>query len=171
MKIKNIFAGMRALAFALPLALSLAFGAHFALAQNSTDTTNTGADALGLGGLTPEGRWESVWKDARYDVTLCGDGTQLCVKLVWINPRDLNDRNIQYLNEFVVFEGNRFRPAQWKGDINVYGTVYGGTVKLLAYDRVNVTGCIFILCESFELYRKRNPDGSRYRRQVAESDS
>lgn len=118
-------------------------------------------DVLGLGGITPVGQWEADNKESRYDVTLCGDGTQLCAELVWIRPKDINRRNKQYLNTYVVYEAERSRPAEWRGDINVYGTTYSGSVKIINQNKLLLTGCLFILCETFELNRRKNPDGSR----------
>ncbi len=118
-------------------------------------------DVLGLGGITPVGQWEADNKESRYDVTLCGDGTQLCAELVWIRPRDINRRNKQFLNTYVVYEAVRSRPAEWRGDIMVYGTTYGGSVRIINQNKLLLTGCIFILCETFELNRRKNPDGSR----------
>ncbi len=118
-------------------------------------------DVLGLGGITPVGVWEADNRESRYKVTLCGDGTQLCAELVWIRPKDINRRNKQYLNTYVVYEAVRSRPAEWKGNINVYGTTYGGSVKIINQNKLLLTGCIFILCETFELNRRKNPDGSR----------
>lgn len=119
-------------------------------------------DILGLGGITPVGLWEADNRESRYQVTLCGDGTQLCAELVWIRPRDINRRNKQFINTYVVYEAVRARPAEWKGDINVYGTVYGGSVRIINQNKLLLTGCIFILCETFELYRRENPDGTRF---------
>ncbi len=33
---------------------------------------------------SPVGVWEIEMRDSRYDVTLCGDGTQLCAELIWL---------------------------------------------------------------------------------------
>ncbi len=116
------------------------------------------ADVLGLGGITPVGHWQSEDGDSRYDVALCGDGTQLCVKLTWINPDKINDRNQQFLDKYVIYQARRARPAEWRGDINIYGTIVGGSVKLLGSNAVKVTGCAYwLFCKSFLL--KRIADG------------
>ncbi len=33
---------------------------------------------------SPVGVWEIESRDSRYDVTFCGDGTQLCAELIWL---------------------------------------------------------------------------------------
>lgn len=158
---------------AIAIAASFLFSAQTAGAQDSQPTleeiTNNAAQVLGLGGLTPEGLWQTDSGDSRYLVDLCGDGTQLCAELVWIRPRDRNKHNMRFMNKFVAFEADRTRPAQWKGDVNIFGNIYDGTVNILTYDRVQVTGCLFVLCESFELLRKRHADGTRYIRPEAPS--
>ncbi len=119
------------------------------LAQQSAN-----ADAAGPGGITPVGNWQAEDGDSRYRVTLCGDGTQLCAKLVWINPAKINDRNQQYIDKYVIYQAWRSRPSEWRGDIDIYGTVVGGSVKQLGMDAVRVTGCAFwVFCESFLLRR------------------
>ena len=112
------------------------------------------ADVLGLGGITPVGHWQAEDGDSRYDVALCGDGTQLCVKLTWINPDKANDRNQQFVDKYVIYQARRARPAEWRGDINIYGTIVGGSVRLLGSNAVKVTGCAYwVFCQSFLLKR------------------
>lgn len=102
----------------------------------------------------PTGLWEADAGDSRFAVTLCGDGSQLCVKLVWIKPSEVNSRNISYLDKYVIFEGKRATPSEWRGDIDIYGTRVGGSVKIAGQDKVEVVGCAFlILCQGFGLNR------------------
>ncbi len=130
-------------------AFALSVMPYASLAQQGSD-----ADVIGLGGITPVGNWQAEDGDSRYLVTLCGDGTQLCAKLVWINPDKINERNQQYIDKYVVYQAWRAKPAEWRGDINIYGTIVGGSVKQLGMDVVKVTGCAFwIFCESFLLER------------------
>ncbi len=158
--IRKMMSGLLALILGLaPLGASA--GEHNIASPDIASADMADADILGLGGITPVGMWEADNKESRYQVTLCGDGTQLCAELVWIRPRDINRRNKPYINTYVVYEAVRARPAEWKGDINIYGTKYGGSVKIINQNKLLLTGCIFILCETFELNRRRNPDGTR----------
>lgn len=101
---------------------------------------------------SPDGLWQSNDGDSRYDLSLCGDGTQLCAKLVWINPDKVNSRNVQYLDEYVVYQVKRVTPAEWRGQINIYGVKFGGSVKILSGTLLKVTGCAFaFFCESYTL--------------------
>ena len=105
-------------------------------------------------GISPVGRWEADDHDSRYEVTLCGDGTQLCAKLFWINPDKLNERNVRYLDKFVIYQGVHTRPNKWEGQIDIYGTKVDGTVKMLSENLIEVRGCaFFIFCQGFTLER------------------
>ncbi len=96
----------------------------------------------------PTGLWEATDGESRYEVALCGDGTQLCAKLIWIRPDVVNDRNKQYLNTFVVEGADRYNDREWRGTINLYGVSVRGSVQRLAPDRMQVRGCaLIILCE------------------------
>lgn len=107
-----------------------------------------------LHNFDPNGVWAADAGDARYDVSLCGDGTQICVKLIWIKPNQINDRNIKLLNEYVIYEGSRARLAEWRGKIVIYGMTLDGSVKILGQNKVQVTGCAYALfCEGFTLSR------------------
>ncbi|MCF6327734.1 MAG: DUF2147 domain-containing protein [Devosiaceae bacterium] len=117
-------------------------------------TIGASAQSNALLQFSPAGMWQADDGDSRYDVTLCGDGTQICAKLIWINPAKVNDRNVQYLNEYVIYQGNRARPAEWRGEINIYGTKVGGSVKILGTNSLKVTGCFLaFFCESYTLQR------------------
>lgn len=96
----------------------------------------------------PTGLWEATDGESRYEVALCGDGTQLCAKLIWIRPDVVNERNKQYLNTFVVEGANRYNEREWRGTIHLYGVSVRGSVQRLAPDRMQVRGCaLIILCE------------------------
>ena len=112
------------------------------------------AQSSALMQYSPDGLWEADDGDSRYDVSLCGDGTQICAKLVWINPDKVNSRNVQYLDKYVIYQGRRATPAEWRGQINIYGVKIGGSVKILSGNRLKVTGCAFaFFCESYTLAR------------------
>jgi len=107
-----------------------------------------------LSQYSPAGIWQADDGESRYKVSLCGDGTQICAQLIWIQPDKVNDRNIQYLNKYVIYEGVRAYPAEWRGNIDIYGVSVGGSVKIINQDRLKVTGCAYgFFCQGFELGR------------------
>lgn len=122
------------------------FSGTFAVAQDE--------DVLGLGAYSPVGRWIDDAGDALYQVELCGEsGTDMCATLIQIRPGAISERNQQFIGEMVVNEAKRTKPAEWRGDINVLGTTYGGNVRVVAQNQLVVTGCVLILCEKFNLNR------------------
>ena len=63
--------------------------------------------SIGLGAVVPAsaspvGMWEIEMRDSRYDVTLCGDGTQLCPELVWLGNGADNAENLPYMNTLLI---------------------------------------------------------------------
>lgn len=104
--------------------------------------------------FNPTGMWEASDGESRYDVSLCGDGTQLCAKLVWIRPDVTNERNSAYLNTYVVEGAKRFDERQWRGMIQLYGVSVAGSVTRRAPDIMQVRGCAFlVICERKFLLR------------------
>ena len=51
---------------------------------------------------SPAGTWEIEYRDSRYDVTMCGDGTELCAKLIWLGNGADTEENLPYLNTFLI---------------------------------------------------------------------
>lgn len=97
--------------------------------------------------LDLSGQWQADNGESRYELNLCGDGTQLCADLVWIRPQDINDRNKQYIGKRVVDEARLVsnNPLKWRGKINVYGNQIDGTVTMETDDRFIVKGCALLV--------------------------
>jgi len=53
-------------------------------------------------GTSPVGNWQVTSGEARYTVTSCGGGQQLCAKLVWLRSDARTDENLALLNHYVV---------------------------------------------------------------------
>ena len=120
----------------------------------------TGLVVLGLGlgpvaaqGLSPVGKWKLDTGDSHYDITYCGDGTQLCAKVIYLGPGTLNEQTKPYLNTFLVEGAKPVGPNKWKGALSVYGDTLGGTVEQQGPDLIKLTGCKLIFCKSFKLLR------------------
>ncbi len=97
------------------------------------------------GPIDPTGIWEADNGESRYEVSLCGDGTQLCAKLIWIRPDVVNERNRVYLNSYVVNGAKRRSDREWRGKISVYGHTVSGSVQSISADRLMVRGCALII--------------------------
>ncbi len=93
------------------------------------------------------GIWEADDGESRYEVTFCGDGTQLCAKLIWIRPDVTNDRNRVYLNTYVVNKAKKYSNREWRGKIFVYGVTVSGNLQAFSEDRIMVRGCaLLVIC-------------------------
>ena len=117
-------------------------------------TFSTAAPANLVRTFNAEGLWDAPELDARFDVTYCGDGRQICVKLVWIKPSVLNDKNRTLLNTYVIHEGRETSPLVWRGELKVYEYTFAGNIAVVEADKVAVTGCaFFFFCKSFTMDR------------------
>lgn len=102
---------------------------------------------------TPAGQWQSVTGDARYTVSMCGDGTKLCVKLVWLSAELRTTENLQYLNTWVIRNARPADDNEWRGEVEYEGATVNGHIRLVSGDRLEVNGCRLILCQKLEFIR------------------
>lgn len=103
-------------------------------------------------GPTPVGSWQATTGEARVKVTLCGDGTELCAKLVWLSEEARTKDNVRLLNDYVV---NRARPSGergWKGTVHFDGNTATGSIKLVSANTMTVSGCKLV-CKTFKFNR------------------
>jgi uncharacterized protein (DUF2147 family) len=116
--------------------------------------------ALGLGiapagaqELSPEGQWKLDAGDSHYEIHYCGKGRELCAKVIYLGPSELNDKTRRYLNTYLVDGAKPTGPHKWQGDVLLYGDRVSGTMKQVGPDLLSLTGCRFIFCKSFKLFR------------------
>lgn len=103
---------------------------------------------------SPEGTWEIEMRDSRYDVELCGDGTQLCGTLIWLGNGADNAENLPYLNTLLIDHARQTGPNQWKGDLHIYGQTAGGTITQVSEDEIVLQGCVvLVICKTYRMYR------------------
>lgn len=103
---------------------------------------------------SPVGVWEIEMRDSRYDVRLCGDGTQLCAELIWLGNGADNAENLPYLNTLLIDHAKQTKPNQWKGDLHIYGQSAAGTITQVSADQITLKGCVaFVLCKTYQMYR------------------
>ncbi|WP_297112433.1 hypothetical protein [uncultured Devosia sp.] len=93
-------------------------------------------------------------RDSRYDVTLCGDGTQLCAELIWLGNGADNAENLPYLNTMLIDHAVQTQPGQWQGELHIYGQSAAGTITQVSEDQITLKGCVaFVICKSYQMYR------------------
>ncbi|ODT77797.1 MAG: hypothetical protein ABS76_26210 [Pelagibacterium sp. SCN 64-44] len=103
---------------------------------------------------SPVGMWEIEFRDSRYDVTMCGDGTQLCAELVWLGRGADNAQNMPYLNTLLIDRAVQTRSGQWKGKLHLFGQTADGTITQVGADQITLKGCVaFVLCKTYQMYR------------------
>lgn len=103
---------------------------------------------------SPEGVWEIEMRDSRYDVELCGDGTQLCGTLIWLGNGADNAENLPYLNTMIIDHAKPIGPNQWEGLLNLYGSRATGTITQVSQDQITLEGCVlFVICKTYQMYR------------------
>lgn len=105
------------------------------------------------GELSPVGKWQSAAGESQYEVTLCGDGTKLCARLTWLRSDARTADNLKYLNKYVVRGAKPTDANKWRGTFSYAGEKVGGSVTLLSGDKMRLSGCKLIMCQTFDFYR------------------
>jgi len=102
--------------------------------------------------LSPEGRWQSEDGEARVEVTLCGDGTALCAKLIGVAEKVATEKNLALVNTLVVDQAQRTSDNSWVGTVYFNGEAAEGEIVLKSADTISVHGCKG-LCQTIDFYR------------------
>jgi uncharacterized protein (DUF2147 family) len=114
----------------------------------------TAAMTLPALAASPEGVWQTTTGESRYRVEMCGDGTQLCAKLVWLSDSPVNNGSEQYLNTYLIENANKIADNKWSGQVHAKGQTLSGTVTLRDADTIDLQGCMLVVfCKSFVLKR------------------
>lgn len=107
--------------------------------------------ALGQARPSPVGQWELTNGEQRYRVSYCGNGEQLCAKLVWLHPSLRTPENVQLLNSYVVRGAVPTEDGGWQGTVTFEGKDYSGKVTLVGEGAMRVNACSGMLCQTFNL--------------------
>ncbi len=103
--------------------------------------------------LSPAGAWQSSDGQARVRVTLCGDGTQLCAKLVGLSGEARTAENLKLLNSYVVEGAALTDTNAWRGTVHLNGQTAEGHINLISANTISVSGCQMGLCKTFTFIR------------------
>lgn len=121
----------------------------------------TTAALLALGMAAPAtanerlGIWTTTDRNMEYVVELCGDGTQLCGRLVALHGPANSAEGRAFLNLPIVDQLVQVSPNVWQGTVHHQGQSASGTVTLQPDRSIVVNGCMyFILCRSYTLIPK-----------------
>ena len=101
----------------------------------------------------PTGSWQLSTGESRYEVSYCGDGTQLCAKLTWLREDARTAENLAYLNRFVVKGAVPTGENSWQGSVAYEGDTYEGKLVMTSGNQLNLKGCQGMFCKSMSLER------------------
>lgn len=102
---------------------------------------------------SPAGIWVTNGGESKYELTLCGDGDDLCAKMIWVNESELGQKLKPYLGEAMLVMAPRVATQKWRGQITLQGRTVKGSIELLDADNIHVRGCEGMLCQGVELIR------------------
>jgi uncharacterized protein (DUF2147 family) len=102
---------------------------------------------------SPAGTWQTTTGESRFEISLCGDGTQVCAKLVWLREDARTAENLPYLNSDVLMGAKRALENKWRGQAEYQGELVKGTLTLVDANTMTINGCKGALCQKFALTR------------------
>ena len=102
---------------------------------------------------SPVGTWQTTSGESRYQVSFCGDGTELCAKLTWLRADARTPENLALLNKLVVQRAEPTAENKWRGTVRYEGETVSGSVTLVNEDRMQLSGCKLIACKQVGLVR------------------
>ena len=103
--------------------------------------------------LTPVGTWQTTTGESRYAVSFCGDGTELCAKLIWLRSDAKTPENLALLNQHVVQGARPTAANKWRGTVKYDGHTVSGSVTLVNEDKLSLRGCQLIACQKVDFIR------------------
>lgn len=104
------------------------------------------------GDVSPVGTWQQSTGETRVNVTMCGDGTQLCAQLTWLSEEARTAENAAHLNTLVVSGAKPVADNTWKGKVQFAGQSATGKIELVSPNTIKLSGCKLI-CKTFNFQR------------------
>ncbi|MDB5541086.1 MAG: hypothetical protein JWQ89_2813 [Devosia sp.] len=101
----------------------------------------------------PTGTWQTTTGESRYKVSYCGDGTELCAKLVWLRKDARTQENLPYLNHYVVKGAALAADNKWKGEVSYAGDTFAGTLTMTGANSLKLNGCQGVFCKTMNFSR------------------
>jgi uncharacterized protein (DUF2147 family) len=105
---------------------------------------------------SPEGVWVTNGGESKYQITLCGDGDDICAKMIWADDSALGARLKQYVGKDAVIEVPRIGDQRWRGKIDWQGNVVRGTIDITDASNIHIKGCNGAVCQTVELIKVSN---------------
>jgi len=102
---------------------------------------------------SPVGIWVTNGGESKYELTLCGDGDDLCATMIWVNETELGQKLKPYLGEAMLVTAPRVATQKWRGQITLQGHTVKGSIEIRDANNIHVRGCEGALCQGVELIR------------------
>ncbi|WP_417309286.1 DUF2147 domain-containing protein [Devosia sp.] len=112
-----------------------------------------GGPALHAAEPNPVGNWETTTGESRYKVSRCGNGQELCARLIWLRDDARTAENLALLNNYVLTGARQVEPNSWVGTVVYDGDTYSGSVAFKGDNLLTVRSCSGIFCQSYDLRR------------------
>lgn len=109
--------------------------------------------AWAAGAASPAGAWQSTDGLARVQVSMCGDGTQLCAKLTRLTGTARTPENLSMLNNLVVVGAQQTALNLWLGTVHFGGQTAEGHIAMRDANDIVVSGCKLGMCKTMEFRR------------------
>ena len=116
--------------------------------------------AAALMGLSPVaafantslGIYQTTDRKMDYELSLCGDGTQLCVKLLAARGTAVTAQTKPYIGKFIVNKAKPSGKNKWNGRITIQGYTLDGSLTLRPGKDFVMHGCAYmVICSDFTL--------------------
>ena len=121
-----------------------------------------GLVAMTLAGAMPVranemvGVFQTVDGAQDYEVTYCGNGKQLCGKLIALHGAGDTEDNRRYIGKYIVENLNPAGTNVWKGLLTINNNSANGTATLIPGKELILKGCAYIiLCAEFRMKQIR----------------
>lgn len=99
----------------------------------------------------PEGTWQDEYGTI-FEISLCGQGTDLCAILIDVQGESRTEQNLAYINQQVL-QAAQTTATEWKGKVIYNGSEADATITQDAPDTLSITGCRMILCQTIVFNR------------------
>ena len=98
------------------------------------------------------GKFQTTDRKMDYDVSLCGNGKELCVKLLAARGSAATPKVKPFIGKLIV---NKATPAgnnKWRGRITMQGIDVNGSLQLNPGKSFVMSGCVYVvMCQDFTL--------------------
>lgn len=99
----------------------------------------------------PQGTWRDEFGTI-FEISLCGDGSDLCAILIDVQGKSRTEQNLAYVNQQVL-QADQTAETEWKGTVIYNGSEANATVSQNGPDSLSITGCRMILCQTIVFSR------------------